>query len=412
MNKQKVISLFLALAMLLSTGTAMAADRSRASPVAAFTDCDPNAWYVPAIAYAVEHEIMEGVGDGQMAPERTITRAEFVTMICRLLDAKATADISRYEDVPDNAWYRDFMAMGLKLGIVQGVSPTRLDPMGSLTREQAVVILARVLALSGGDVGMLDKYTDKSEISDWAVDAVRAMTATGRLKGYPDGTLRPRQNITRAEAAQLLMNCLPISDKKPNVSVDNRPKVYFVPQINGSTASYGKPIGKDEIIQPMEPPVWEGHVFGGWYTEPECEIRISFTQPVTKGMRLYGKWYTDAEWAAIEQLNETAAKGTARVRCETELLATIGTDKLPCHIHSDETNSSSLRVELIREDTGAVVAVIDRLAPGETATEMSVTAMPGYGNYNATLVFRDAEGVRQAELQATLYVAYLWNRGE
>lgn len=412
MNKQKAISLFLALVMLLSTGTALAAEGSRASPVATFTDCDPNAWYVPAIEYAVDNRIMEGVGDGQMAPERTITRAEFVTMICRLLDSHVTADISQFEDVPPDAWYRDFMAMGLKLGIVQGVSPTRLDPMGTLTREQAVVILARVLALSGGDAGMLDKYTDKSEISDWAVDAVRAMTATGRLKGYPDGTLRPGQNITRAEAAQLLMNCLPISDKKPNVSVDNRPKVYFVPQINGSAASYGKPIGKDGIIQPMEPPVWEGHVFGGWYTEPECEMRFSFTQPVTKGMRLYGKWYTDAEWAAVEQLNETAAKGTARVRCETELLATIGTDKLPCHIHSDETNSSSLRVELIREDTGEVVAVIDRLVPGETATEMSVTAMPGYGNYDATLVFRDADGVRQAELQATLYVAYLWNRGE
>lgn len=412
MNKQKIISLFLALVMLLSTGTALAAEGSRASPVAAFTDCDPTAWYVPAIEYAVDNGIMEGVGDGQMAPDRTITRAEFVTMICRLLDAKVTADISRYEDVPPDAWYRDFMAMGLKLGIVQGVSPTRLDPMGALTREQAVVILARVLALSGGDAGMLDRYTDKSEISEWAVGAVRAMTATGRLKGYPDGSLRPGQNITRAEAAQLLMNCLPISDKKPNVSVNNQPKVYFVPQINGSTASYGKPIDKDGIIQPMEPPVWEGHVFGGWYTEPECEMRFSFTQPVTKGMRLYGKWYTDAEWAAVEQLNETAAKGAARVRCETELLATIGTDKLPCHIHSDETNSSSLRVELIREDTGAVVAVIDRLAPGETAAEMSVTAMPGYGNYDATLVFRDADGVRQAELQATLYVAYLWNRGE
>ena len=533
MNKQKVISLFLALAMLLSTGTALASEGSRASPVAAFTDCDPNAWYVPAIAYAVDNGIMEGVGDGQMAPDRTITRAEFVTMICRLLDARVTADISQYEDVPDNAWYRDFMAMGLKLGIVQGVSPTRLDPMGTLTREQAVVILARVLALSGGNVGTLDKYTDKSEISDWAVDAVRAMTAAERLRGYPDGTLRPGQDITRAETAQLLMNCFPVlttaeklqstpygqdvvllgnsepqklaelqvagtlilspgtgdsridlrdckverlvcwggrdiyiypdcsigevivartdgpctihwlgtaatlpkviftedshpdvevvdqdnkpfpdPDTKPEVSVDNRPKVYFIPQINGSTTSYGKPIGKDGIIQPMEPPTWEGRVFGGWYTEPECEMRFSFTQPVAKGMRLYGKWYTDAEWAAIDQLNAAAGQGMARIQCETELLATIGTDKLPCYIHSNETNTSPLRVELIREDTGEVVAVIDRLAPGETATEMSVTAMPWYGNYDATLVFRDAEGVRQAELQATLYVAYLWNRGE
>ncbi len=412
MNTQKIILLLLALAMLLTTGTALAADRSRASPVEEFTDCDPNAWYVPAIEYAVENGIMEGIGNGQMAPDRTITRAEFVTMVCRLLDASSMADLSQYEDVPDNVWYRDYMGKGLRLGIIQGVSPTRLDPLGSLTREQAVVILARVLKLPKGDAEELGRYADKGDISDWAAEAACAMTATGRLRGYPDGTLRPGQDITRAEAAQLLMNSIPSPDKKPTSSADTWPKVYFVPQINGANTSYAKPIGKDGIVQPMEPPVWEGHVFGGWYLEPECESRFSFLQPAQRGMKLYGKWYADAEWAIIEQLNADAAKGTARVRCETELLATIGTNTLPCRIYSDAANSSALRVELVRNDTGEVVACIDRLAPGETATEMTVTAMPEYGNYAATLVFRDDSGERQAELEATLLVAYLWNRGE
>lgn len=545
MKKLKFISLVLVLAMILPSVPVLAAERSRASPADNFTDCDTNAWYYPAIEYTVEHELMEGVGDGLMEPERTITRAEFVTMICRLLGTYTMADASQFEDLSVDAWYYDFMRMGLQLGIIKGISRTRVDAGGSLTREQAVVILARVLALPAGDASMLNKYTDKEDISDWAVDAASAMTAAGQLKGYPDGALRPKQVISRAETAHLLLMCFPMllhegnirdasykqnlvfreqplnmenvqangavlfapsmgdgtavlkgcqikrlvcwgtkdvyiypdcsieeivlsrtdgpctihwlgtggstppkitvtdnshpgsnvvdqddnsllpppendpeknpekePEKEPEKPTNSRPKVYFVPQINGSGSSYAKVIGSDGLIQPMESPVWEGHVFGGWYTEPECETRFSFTQPVTNGMRLYGKWYTDAEWAEIERLNGLTSAGTIRIDCETDFLATIGTNKLPCRIHSNESNQPPLRVELVREDTGEVVAYIDRLAPGETATEMTVSAMPEYGNYAARLVFRDGSGQRQTELQATLYVAYLWNRGE
>lgn len=540
MNKQRIMSLFLALFLLASlTGHATAAEGGNASPMGAFADCDPEAWYAPAISYAVENEIMEGTGDNQMAPDRAISRAEFVTMMCRLLRTYVSADISQYEDLPTDAWYYNYMGMGLQLGIVQGVSHHEADPLGTLTREQAVVILARVLALPQEAADKLEGYTDKEEISGWAVSAVSAMTASGRLRGYPDGSLRPQQPITRAETARLLLNCFsalttgatlqtasyeqdvalreigkektlelkslqvsgtlllapgvgdgqitlrgcqlgrllcwggrdiylypdckvqevivartdgpctihwlgtvsklpkvtvvenshpdnnvvdeegkpfpdpePIPEEKPKPSVDTRPKAYFIPQIGGAATSHSKYIDKDGFIQPMEPPVWEGHVFGGWYTEPECETRFSFDQPVTNGMKLYGKWYTDAEWVVMEQLNAFAGQGMARIQCETELLATIGSDKLPCQIHSHAANQTDLRVELVRNDTGEVVATIDRLSPGGTATEMAVIALPEYGNYHATLIFQDESGMKQAEMEATLYVAYLWNRGD
>lgn len=533
MKKTKLISMVLALTMILPSASALAAERSRASPAEAFTDFDPNAWYRPAIEYAVEHDIMVGVGDGLIVPDRTITRAEFVTMICRLMETYAMADVSQYEDLPTDAWYYDAVRMGLQLGVIEGVSQTQVDPSGSLTREQAVVILARVLALPAGNAAALDKYADKDGISAWAQEAVSAMTTAGHLKGYPDGALRPQQAISRAETAQLLRLCFPallnegnIQDTSyeqnmvlreqplemknvqtnsvallapgmgdgtvnlkncqvarlvcwggkdiyiypgcgfeeivvartdgpcmihwqgdasalpkvtftdgchPDCKVVTRqvntirpqrpvpeqpshpvthPQVHFIPQINGSSASYSKIIASDGMIQPMTPPDWEGHVFGGWYAEPECETRVSFTQPVVNGMRFYGKWYTNAEWAEIEKLNAMTTAGTVRVDCETDILATIGADKLPCQIRCHEDNEQPLRVELVRVDTGEVVAYIDHLAPGETATEMTVAAMPEYGNYEAKLVFWDSSGEHQVELHATLYVAYLWNRGE
>lgn len=536
MKMLNCISLALALVLTLPSGVALAADRARASPMAAFTDCDMSAWYRPAIEYAVEYEVMRGVGSGQMAPDRLITRAEFVTMVCRLLDPRAGADVSRYEDLPDDAWYYEPMRLGLQLGIVRGISHTRTAPDRLLTREQAAVILARVLALPDGDLSALGGVKDRDAVSDWALGSVSAMAAAGLLRGYPDGTLKPMAPITRAEVAQLLLNCFPslvnagnVSDLpyrqavilredglgqdvtltglhaqdalllapcfesgkitlkdcqaqrvvcwgggdiyiypgctigeialartdgpvvvhwlgpasslpniaftdgchpdcrvvdqygavlepaegsgKPTVVTVARPMVYFVPQNNGSGRAYPKAIDSDGYVQPMEPPAWEGHVFGGWYTEPECETRFSFRQTVAQGLRLYGKWYTQEEWEVVAQLNAAANAGAVRVYCETDLLATIGKDKLPCQIRSGEANMP-LRVELVRADTGTVVAIIDHLSPGETATEMTVVSIPEYGNYNARLVFRDSGGTRQAEVEATLYVAYLWNRGE
>lgn len=462
MKKTKLISMVLALTMILPSASALAAERGRASPAEAFTDFDPNAWYRPAIEYAVEHEIMKGMGDGLMAPDRTTTRAEFVAMACRLLDTYTMADVSQYEDLPPDAWYYDSMRMGFQLGIIEGVSGSQADPSGCLTREQAIVILARMMALPDGPNDELERYSDMGDISDWAQGAVSAMTTGGYLKGYPDGTLRPKQSISRAEAAQLLLRCFPLlinesdihnSEFEQNLVLRERPMEMENVQANGVTVLApgmgdgtanlkncqvarlvcwgGKDIyihpgcGSNEIVLARTDGPCVIHWLGSaselpkvTFAErchPDCKVvdqHGNVLLPAASGAKPYRKQYTEAERAEIEKLNALTTAGTVRINCETDFLATIGADKLPCQIRSHADNKQPLRVELLRADTGEVVAYIDHLAPGEAVTEMTIAAMPEYGNYEAKLVFRDNSGKHQAELQATLYVAYFWNRGE
>lgn len=513
-----------------------------------YADCVQPAWYGPAIEYALENNIMEGVGNYHMEPNRFITRAEFVTVVCRLFATYNQADIEHYEDVPSDKWYCPYVAMGEQMGIVEGFSSSEFAPEAPITREQAWTILARIMSLPSGDLSVLDRFMDREDISEWAAGPAAAMVIQGRLQGYLDGLVRPGQDITRAETAQLLMMCFPFlnhgdiangiftdnallypnkngtittefknmevrgtlilatglgdgivnlidanigrlvcwgahdvyiypgcyldeitisrtdgpciihwpgsaADLPPIYFGDNvdmgskvvdgngntlyeptedlfdpdtptsdapirpsRPvyvykeRVYFYPQNNGSKTPFIQEIGDSPYLVPVSIPEWEGHVFGGWYLDEELETRFSFTQKVEDGLRLYGKWYTDAEWVVVEQMNKMVASSTIRVACETDILATVGEDTIPCYIHNDA--QQTLTISLVEPQTGVTVAVIDKLEPGETAHEMRVISMPAYGNYATKLVCEDIAGGGHVEFESTLFIAYFWHRGE
>lgn len=557
MKAVKFLSLAIVFCMIFSITTAIAAPmvvydtekHTYQNLVEKFKDCLPTAWYIPAIEYALENDIMEGVGGNRMEPDRPITRAEFVTVVCRLFAAYNGADIEHYEDVPQDVWYTKYVAMGEQMGIIEGFSYAEFAPEAHITREQAWTILARIMSLPLGEESALDIFYDKEEISEWANGYGAAMVIQGRLRGYLDGYVRPDQNITRAETAQLLMMCFPylihgnaantvygdnamlfpnngslttdfkgmeikgtlilatgLADGIVNMRDSNigrlvcwgahdvyvyegchfdeitisrtdgpciihwpgtadtlppiyfgldadpgckvvgpdgstlyerpaeeildpdtplsdipslrRPvyvykeRVYFYPRHNGSKTPLTQYIRENNTVTPVDVPEWEGHVFGGWYYDEACTIRFSFTQTVEDGLKLYGRWYSDAEWTVVDQMNKTVDTSTIRVACETDILATIGKQTIPCYIRNEVETPMPLTFRLVDIQTGALVAKIDRLEPGETAEHMTVISMPEYGNHPVKIICETVDGTGQVEINATLYVAYLWYRGE
>ena len=129
-------------------------------------------------------------------------------------------------------------------------------------------------------------------------------------------------------------------------------------------------------------------------------------------MTLYARWFTQAEWDVIQDMNDTVSTSTFRIQAETDILATIGQDSIPCSIKSDASNKKNLNVKLVRTDTDEVVAEITNLTPGTTATTINlVGTMPAYGNYNAKLVVTPEGETSSQEIDAMLYVAYAWDRG-
>jgi hypothetical protein len=108
-------------------------------------------------------------------------------------------------------------------------------------------------------------------------------------------------------------------------------------------------------------------------------------------------------------LNEQASKDTVSVRAETDLFALTNGTSIPCSIYNKPTNQFSIRVDLLLN--GAVIASVDSIAPGETATSMTlVQAMPSYGNYEVTLRVTPIGAGSYVNIDGMLYVAEMWAR--
>lgn len=147
-----------------------------------------------------------GYPDGSYKPDNNVTRAEFVKMVDGIIDFNTKGEIT-YSDVPATEWYYDYIGIAQEIGYISGYSGGKFGPDDYITREQAASILARIQYLDGNAEG-IESFNDKDEISSWAAEAVGAASKAGFISGYSDGSFRPSENLTRAEAVTMLDNVL------------------------------------------------------------------------------------------------------------------------------------------------------------------------------------------------------------
>lgn len=174
-----------------------------------FTDVDSDDWYADAVSYVLEKGIMNGVDADKFQPEATLTRGMFATILHRVEETPAVDGEISFSDILDGEWYADAVAWANANGIVKGISETEFAPNNNITREQIATIIYRYCQFKGIDVTtgevILANYDDFGAVSDYAVEAIKYAVGSGLMKGRTDRTLNPRENVTRAEAATLIM---------------------------------------------------------------------------------------------------------------------------------------------------------------------------------------------------------------
>lgn len=166
----------------------------------------PQDWSKDAMTAAVENGLYIGNENKLIQPGKALTRAELAAFVTRAFGATRKADISMLTDVSADDWFYEEVAKAYQMGAVTGTSDTTFSPNAYITREQVFLALARILCISGTDESVLDRFTDASDISDWAKNGIIGLVQNGYIDGYPDGSFRPQRNITRAELAQLFFN--------------------------------------------------------------------------------------------------------------------------------------------------------------------------------------------------------------
>ena len=172
-----------------------------------FGDVKSADWFYNDVKYVYDKGMMAGTAADVFAPNATTTRAMIVTILYRLEGSPAVTGTSAFVDVPAGQWYTDAVNWAAANQIVKGTFATTFAPNDSITREQMAAILYRYAQYKGYDVTKkadLSGYSDNSQVSAYAKDALAWANAAKLINGVTNTTLAPQGNATRAQVSAIL----------------------------------------------------------------------------------------------------------------------------------------------------------------------------------------------------------------
>ncbi|MCD7776007.1 MAG: S-layer homology domain-containing protein, partial [Firmicutes bacterium] len=165
-------------------------------------------WFSEYVLWAYQNGYVKGMEDGTFAPDETMTRAQFVTILYRIITGGDEAYVSENEcpftDVAAGQWFYRYVMWAYDNKIINGTSDTTFSPDEEVTREQIAVILYRAFTDEEEVTYDLSRFSDADKIDDYALNAMKWAVSIGLYEGDPGGTIRPRDAATRAEASKIL----------------------------------------------------------------------------------------------------------------------------------------------------------------------------------------------------------------
>jgi len=161
-----------------------------------------NHWAKEEILLMAEQQWMKGYEDHSFRPQKPISREEVATLLTTALKLDPSKAALSYKDLAKNRWSFSYVSTISTYGLMKGYPDNTFRPTHSITRAEFAASLARSFALPD------QKQTSAAKLSDikdhWAYDDIQKLYQAGIITGYGDGTFRPNQTVTRAEAAVML----------------------------------------------------------------------------------------------------------------------------------------------------------------------------------------------------------------
>lgn len=171
-----------------------------------FKDAAQIPWAAASIDKLYQEGIIKGMNETQFAPNAPLTRGQFAALLDELSKKPTIHTDFPFEDVPSDQWFYEPIKKMYKQGVVRGTSDTQFMPGRNVTREEALVILAKTFDYAfEGDYKL--SYRDQSSISPWAQNSVKGLYVRGHLGLFKD-RLEPKKAITRAEVSVILHRIL------------------------------------------------------------------------------------------------------------------------------------------------------------------------------------------------------------
>jgi hypothetical protein len=172
-------------------------------------------WSKDAVNDMASRLIVNGVDDTHYNPNAAIKRMEFAAIIVRALGLPENGTTTAYSDVKSGDWYVGAIAKAREYGIIEGYEDGTFRPDKTITREEAMAMIARAMKLAGLETNVsgtdaastLAPFADGTTVDAWAKQAAAATVKSGLVQGREAG-LRPTSEITRAETAVIVQRML------------------------------------------------------------------------------------------------------------------------------------------------------------------------------------------------------------
>ena len=173
-------------------------------------------WAKDAVNDMGSRMIVNGFGDGEFRPNQDMTRAEFAAVMVRGLGLRPENGRAPFSDVEAGDWFNAAVRTASSYGLISGFEDGTFRPGDKITREQAIVIIAKATAISGlkdklqgqETVGLMNRFADADAVAEWAKTGVAEALLMGIVTGRGGKALDPKSSITRAEVAVLVRNLL------------------------------------------------------------------------------------------------------------------------------------------------------------------------------------------------------------
>jgi len=172
-----------------------------------FEDAGIYEWAKKPVEMVASKGIMDGTSDTMFSPGKSITRAEFIDALVKALGLTAKFG-ENFDDVKVTDSFHQSVGIAKKLGITYGTGRNRFSPYSEITREEMAALVLRAMKVvnkinSKGAAADLQKYTDHSKISDYAVEAMATLVREGILVGNGN-IIDPAGKVTRAQTAVVI----------------------------------------------------------------------------------------------------------------------------------------------------------------------------------------------------------------
>ena len=451
MKKKRILAMLLAVASCLSLAVSASA-ASTARKATDFKDFDRNAWYADAVSAAVDNGLLYGKSSTIIDPNGDMTRAEMAAIINRSFGCYKTADISQYKDVAKSKWYYKDVALAVQMGTYNGRSSSSMAPDSPITRQEAMTVVARALELDYDSYSKTDlsAFSDRSEISNWAMPYVRAMVGADYIHGRGK-ILAPLDNITRAEFAQIFHNIIGSyitvkgsydKDIKGSVlirtdDVELKNLTVDGDLIIGCGAADGK-ITLDNVTVKGRLLVWGGGTKAVYCNNgtqmPEVvvarvddavkviydrdstlavidTIKVRITERAKQHKETEVIFYdVSGLREAQKQLNAIVADNQIDITAPAHLYALVGESSVKAEFRNN-SKGDTYKVEIRRNKDNALIADAFELAAGKSISTLTLLEAPEFGNTDCTVTitaFRDGKQIGTLNTELTLHTAYLW----